>query len=199
MQVRRQGQVVRNVDLYDLLMRGDSSNDIKLEAGDVVFIPPIGKSAAVDGEVLRPAIYEIKGDERVADLIRMGGGITPYGDRDSAALMRVDEQQRRVVFNVNPSSPSSSALELRNGDELRIPHLLPQLVSGVSLQGYVYRPREFARHPGLRLSEVIPSIDELKPEADKHYLIIRREPPPYHRIVVFSADLAAALRSSRLA
>ena len=60
-QVKRQGQTVRTFDLYDLLMRGDSANDIKLLPGDVVFIPSVGPTAALDGEVQRPAIYELKG------------------------------------------------------------------------------------------------------------------------------------------
>lgn len=191
--VTRQGQLVRNVDLYDLLMRGDSSSDVKLEAGDVVFVPPVGSTAALDGEVLRPAIYELKGAESAADLIHMGGGLTPNGDRNSAALIRIDEQEHRIVLDVNPSGETTAALTLRNGDELRVPRLLPELVSGVSVQGYVYRPRDFAWHPGLRLSEVLPSIDELKPGADQHYVLIRRELQPNHRIVVFSSDLAAAL------
>jgi protein involved in polysaccharide export with SLBB domain len=191
--VTRRGQVVRNIDLYDLLMRGDSSSDIKLEAGDVVFIPQVGNTAALDGEVLRPAIYELKGSESVADLIRMGGGLTPNGDRDSAALIRVDERQRRTVLDVNPSAQSAAELTLRNGDELRVPRLLPELVSSVSVQGYVYRPRDLAWHPGLRLSQVLPSTDELKPNADQHYVLIRRELPPNRRVVVFSSDLTGAL------
>jgi protein involved in polysaccharide export with SLBB domain len=191
--VTRQGQLVRNVDLYDLLMRGDGSSDIKLQAGDVVFIPPVGATASLDGEVLRPAIYELKGSESVADLLQMGGGITPDGDRDSAALIRVDEQQRRVVVDVNPSAASATTLALRNGDQLQVTKLLPELISGVSLQGYLYRPRDFAWHPGLRLSQVITSTDELEPNADQHYLLIKRELPPNRQIAVFSADLVAAL------
>src|SRR6185437_10392057 len=99
--VKRQGQTVRTFDLYDLLMRGDSSNDIKLLPGDVVFIPPVGPTVSLDGEVLRPAIYELKGEQSVTDLIQMGGGLTPVADRDSAALVRVSAQQQRVVLDVN--------------------------------------------------------------------------------------------------
>ena len=84
---------------------------------------------------------------------------------------------------------------MRNGDALHVARLRPQLDSGVTLQGYVYRPKYVAWHEGLRLSDVIPSIDELKPDADQHYLLIRRELPPNRRVAVLSADLAAALRA----
>jgi polysaccharide biosynthesis/export protein len=194
-QVKRQGELVRTFDLYDLLMRGDSTNDIKLLPGDVVFIPPVGPTVALDGEAQRPAIYELKGDESVASLIAMGGGLTPNADATGAALIRVDAQQRRVVLDVNPSAPLAAALLLRNGDALHVARLRPQLDSGVILQGYVYRSKYVAWHDGLRISEVIPSIDELKRDADQHYLLIRRELPPNRTVAVLSADLAAALRA----
>lgn len=191
-EVKRQGQTVRTLDLYDLLMRGDSSSDIKLLPGDVVFIPPVGPTVSLDGEVLRPAIYELKGMETIGDLITMGGGMTPNADHKRAALVRIDERQQRVVLDIDPSG-NSAATALRNGDVLHIEHLLPELDTGVTLQGYVYQPRSFAWHEGLRLSQVIPSVDELKPNADLHYLLVRRELPPDRRIEVLSADLAAAL------
>jgi protein involved in polysaccharide export with SLBB domain len=99
------------------------------------------------------------------------------------------------VLNVNPSSPNTASPALRNGDALRVLRLRPQLDSGITLQGYVYRPKYFAWRDGLRLSDVVSSIDELKPNADQNYLLIRRELPPNRRITVLSADLAAALRA----
>ena len=194
-QVKRQGQTVRTFDLYDLLMRGDSANDIKLSAGDVVFIPPVGPTVALDGEVQRPAIYEVKDHDTVASLIQMGGGLTPNADDGSAALIRVNAQQQRIVLDVNPSVALGATLALRNGDELHVARLRPQLDSGVILQGYVYRSKYVAWRDGLRISDVITSIDELKRDADQHYLLIRRELPPNRAIAVLSADLSAALQA----
>jgi len=194
-QVKRQGQTVRTFDLYDLLMRGDSAGDIKLLPGDVVFIPPVGATAALDGEVQRPAIYELKAHDTIANLIEMGGGLTPNADDGNAALIRVDADQHRIVVDVNPTQPPGEALPLRNGDELHVARLRPQLDSGVILQGYVYRSKYVAWHEGLRISGVIPSIDELRRDADQHYLLIRRELPPHRTIAVLSADLAAALQA----
>jgi protein involved in polysaccharide export with SLBB domain len=175
--------------------RGDSADDAKLLPGDVVFIPSVGPTVSVDGEVERPAIYELKGTATISELIQMGGGVTPLADRDSAALVRVDALQRRIVLNVNPSAPSTSSPPLRNGDALSVLRLRPQLDSGITLRGYAYRPKYFAWRDGLRLTDVVSSIDELKPNADQHYLLIRRELPPDRHITVLSADLAAALRA----
>jgi protein involved in polysaccharide export with SLBB domain len=194
-QIKRQGETIRTFDLYDLLMRGDSTNDIKLLPGDVVFIPAVGPTVALDGEVQRPAIYEIKGNDTVASLIEMGGGLTPDADDGSAALMRIDAQQQRIVMDVKPSVPQGASLALHNGDALHVARLRPQLDSGVILQGYVHRSKYVAWHEGLRISEVIPSIDELKRDADQHYLVIRRELPPNRTIAVLSTDLVAALKA----
>jgi polysaccharide biosynthesis/export protein len=194
-QLKRQGEVARTFDLYDLLLRGDSANDAKLQPGDVIFIPSIGPTASIDGEVERPAIYELKGNPSIADLIQMGGGLTPKADRDAAALIRVDARQQRIVLNINPSAPSAASPALRNGDALRVLRLRPQLDLGVTLAGYVYRPKYAAWRDGLRLTDVVSSVDELKPNADENYVLIRRELPPDRRITVLSADLAAALRA----
>ena len=95
-------------------------------------------------------------------------------------------------------SARSGSQPLHNGDLLSVARLRPTLDSGIVVQGYVFAPGAFAWRPGIRLSDVIRSVDELRPNADLHYLLIRRELPPDRHITVVSADLAAALGCSRL-
>jgi protein involved in polysaccharide export with SLBB domain len=195
-QLKRQGAVIRQLDLYDMLIRGDTSDDAKLLPGDVVFIPPISGTVAVDGEVRRPAIYELKGEATVGEIIGLAGGLTAEADTTRAALLRVDEQRMRVVLDV-PLADTQGGLQspLRNGDALRILRLRPTLDSGVTLEGQVFRPGSFSWRKGLRLSDIVPTIDDLRPRADAHYVLIRRELPPDRRVAVFSADLGAALHA----
>jgi protein involved in polysaccharide export with SLBB domain len=193
-QLKRQGAIVRRMDLYDLLLRGDTSNDAKLQAGDVIFIPPVGATVSVDGEVRRPAIYEVRGNQSVADVLQLSGGLTPEADAQRITLSRVDEQQRRLVLDVNAATPEGRAQMLRNGDVIRVSRVRPQVDSGVLLQGHVHRPGLVAWRDGLRVSDVVPSVDDLKPNADLGYLLIRREVPPDRRVVALSADLSRALR-----
>lgn len=194
-QVRRQGALVREFDLYDLLMRGDSANDVALLPGDVVMVPSVGPTASIDGEVQRPAIYELKGPATVSDLIAMAGGLTPEADPGSASLVHVNADRQRVVIDVNPGASAQQSQSVGNGDALRVARLKPTVDSGVMLQGYVYRPGNFAWHEGLKLTDVLGSLDELKPNADQHYVLIRRVLMPEHRTAVLSADLAVALRA----
>jgi protein involved in polysaccharide export with SLBB domain len=192
-ELKRQGALIRRLDLYDLLIRGDTTDDAKLLPGDVIFIPPIGQTVSVDGEVHRPAIYEIRHESTVGDLVQLAGGLTADAEPTSAMLTRVDEQEHRIVLQVNLTSAAGRAQPLRNGDLLNVSRLRPTLDAGVLLQGHVFNPQAVAYRPGMRLTDVVHSVDELRPNADLHYVLIRRELPPDRRIAAFSADLGAAL------
>jgi polysaccharide biosynthesis/export protein len=192
-QLKRGATVVRHLDLYDLLIRGDTTDDAKLLPGDVVFIPPLGETASVEGEVNRPAIYEIRPGATVADLVRLGGGTTPDADQAQAQLTRIDERGERRVLGVSLTPTAAIAQPLRNGDLLRVTRLIPTLDAGIRIQGDVYTPGAVSWHQGMKLTDILPSIDELRPDADMHYVLIRREVPPDRHIEAVSADLAAAL------
>jgi protein involved in polysaccharide export with SLBB domain len=192
-QLKRNGQIVRRLDLYDLLIRGDTTDDAKLLPGDVIFIPPVGATVSVDGEVHRPAIYEIKRESSVTDLVQLAGGLTPEAEANTAMLTRVDADERRVVLRVDLGASASATQGLRNGDVLRVNRLRPTLDSGVLLQGHVYTEQAVAYRTGMRLTDVIGSVEQLRPNADLHYVLVRRELEPDRHIQVFSADLGRAL------
>lgn len=194
LQLKRNGAVVRHLDLYDLLLRGDTSDDAKLQPGDVIFIPPIAATVAIDGEVNRPAIYELHGEINVFDMIRLAGGLTTQADPSRVAIVRVNEKRERVVVNVPLTESSARGALMRSGDSLRVLRLRPTLDEGVTLEGHLFRTGPAAWHSGMRLTDVIGSVDELKPDADLNYVLIRRELPPDRRAIAVSADLAAALR-----
>jgi len=192
-QLKRHGELVRRLDLYDMLIRGDTTDDAKLLPDDVIFIQPIGPTVTVDGEVHRPAIYEVRNEASVADVVQLAGGLTPEADTAKLALTRIDASLHRVVLQVDLTAAAARAEPVRNGDSLRVSRLRPTLDAGIVVQGYVYTPGAFAYHAGMRLTDVLRSVDDLKPNADLHYILIRRELPPDRRITVLSADLAAAL------
>jgi protein involved in polysaccharide export with SLBB domain len=196
-QLKRRGGLIRRLDLYDMLIRGDNADDAKLLPNDVIFIPAVGPTVSVDGEVHRPAIYEIRNESTVADLIQLAGGLTPEADTGNLALTRIDTERgpRRVVRQVNFADTTGRSLPVRNGDSLRVSRLRPTLDAGVLVEGYVYNTGAFAYQPGMRLSDAIRSVDDLRPNADLHYILIRRELLPDRRVTVLSADLVAALNA----
>jgi protein involved in polysaccharide export with SLBB domain len=191
-QLKRDGVVVGKLDLYDLLIRGSTAEDAKLLQGDVVFVPPIGATVSIDGEVQRPAIYEVKGETTPAEMVALAGGMTPDADTSKATLIRIMPNGERVVLALDLTA-GGAALGLRNGDLIHIPRLRPTLDSAVQLQGHVYTAGAYFYRQGMRLTDVIRSVDDVEPSADLHYVLIRREQPPDRHVIALSANLAAAL------
>jgi protein involved in polysaccharide export with SLBB domain len=194
-QLKRNGSLVRRIDLYDLLLKGDTSGDVRLQPGDVIFIPPVGTTVGVTGEIRRPAIYELRGEGTAADLVSLGGGLTPEADPALARLERIDERRDRIVVDVNLTAGEGRGTRLRAGDLLTIPGARPTVANAVQLTGHVHRPGAHQYRSGLRLADLIPSVDELRPNADLHYVLIRREQPGTRRVQAFSADLEQAWRA----
>jgi len=191
-ELKRDGVTVRRLDLYDLLIHGNTSDDAKLLQGDVVLVPPVGPTVAINGQVQRPAIYETKHEQTPAEVVALAGGLRPDADIAKATLTRIMANGERVVLPLDLTA-GGAAQGLRNGDLIHIPRLRPTLAAAVELQGNVYTPGAYFYRPGMRLTDVIRSVGDLKPNSDLHYVLIRRELPPDRHIVAVSADLAAAL------
>jgi protein involved in polysaccharide export with SLBB domain len=194
-QLKRRGEVVRRLDLYEMLIRGDANNDARLLDGDVIFIPPIGPTVTINGEVHRPAIYEFRKENSIAEVVQLAGGLTPEADTAKLALTRIDPALHRVVLEVDLGARTGRDESVRNGDSLWVPRLRPTLDAAIVVDGYVYTPGVYAYHEGMLLTDVLHSVDDLKPNADLHYVLIRRESPPDQQVSVLSADLPAALRA----
>ena len=192
-ELKRNGKLVTTLDLYDLLLHGDTSGDRQLMPGDVIFIPPIGRTVSVDGAVRRPAIYELKGERTIAQVVETAGGLLPDADGKTAQLERILPSTLHEMRNIDLRLASNRALEVDNGDKLRVPLIRPTLENSVTLTGYVFRPGAFQYKPGERLSDIIGSFDELRPNADRRYIMIRREVPPEQKVEVVSANLERAL------
>jgi polysaccharide export outer membrane protein len=192
-ELRRNGQLVTVLDLYDLLLHGNTNTDQQLLPGDVIFIPPIGDTVSVYGAVRRPAIYELKSEKSAEQVIDMAGGLLPDADGKQAQLERIQPSRLREMRNVDLTTDGGRSADVANGDKLRVPAIRPTLENSVVLSGYVFRPGSFEYRAGLRLSDILPSFDELRPNADRHYIMVRREIPPEQKVEVISADLERAL------
>ena len=191
-QLKRNGATVGRFDLYDLLLRGDSSGDRRLLPGDVLFVPPVGVTAGIAGQALRPAIYELTEGQTVADLLVLSGGLAPDADPQVARLERIDAQRQRTVLDVDLTLPSARSATLRAGDVLIVPKVLDEHVGTVTLEGHVQRPGQSAWRDGMRLTDLLGSLAALKLNADQRYVLIRREHLPDRRVEILSADIGRA-------
>ena len=196
-QLKRNGNLVTTLDLYDLLLRGDTSDDARLQPGDVIFIPPVSKTVGVDGEVRRPAIYELKREGRVGQVLMLAGGMLPSAYPQASQIDRISAARERTIIDVDLSEESGLAAAVRADDTIRVYSVLEKREDIVVLRGHVYRPGGVQWQPAMRLSDLIPSTNELQPRADTAYVLIRREIDNNQRVAVESVDLSSALAAPR--
>jgi len=192
-QLKRSGRTVATLDLYDLLLRGDTSGDQRLQPGDVIFVPPVGAMIGVGGAVKRPAIYETKGATSVADIVRVAGGLTADAWGAGTRLARIDGDRTTVAVDLGDADDAKRLV--RAGDTIIVPEVLPDLEETVVLSGHVYRPGNYEWQAGMRLTDLIRSTKELMPGVDTGYVLIRREKERGQPIDVVSANLDEALQS----
>ena len=124
--------------MYDLLIHGDSSNDIILKPGDVVFVPSVGEQVKVEGLVKRPAIFELKKGETAKELLAMAGGLKPGAYTKNAVVERFNNN-RKEVLTVDFSANSINYIP-QDGDRVRFNTISSQYKNSVNLIGAVVRP-----------------------------------------------------------
>ena len=191
-QVKRAGKTVANFDLYDLLINGDSSNDIVLKPGDVVFVPPVGAQVTVEGLVKRPAIFELKKGETAKQLLTMAGGLKPGAYAKNAVVERFNFD-RKEVLSVDFTKPQINYIP-QDGDRVRFNSVSSQYQNSISLIGAVVRPGNYQWHQGKRISDVLKSVrGDLLPQADLSYGLVIREININGDIEAHQFDVAQAI------
>jgi polysaccharide export outer membrane protein len=190
-QLKRSGKVVQHLDLYRLLLQGDTSSDARIQPGDVIFVPPVGDTVGIAGEVRRPAIYELRGEKTVGELLALAGGPLPTAYQTAAQLERISAAGERTLLSLDLSATAGQQQTLENGDTLRVASVLDQLEDVVMLDGHVQRPGGVQWRSGMRLSDVIPSIHDLLPEPNLRFALVRREAQPQRDIAVLMPRLDA--------
>jgi protein involved in polysaccharide export with SLBB domain len=191
-QHKRGGRLLQTLDLYALLLHGDTSNDSRLEHGDVVLVPPAGPQVAISGEVRRPAIYELGAKRTVDEAFTLSGGLQATADRRRVQVERIDPAGARRLITVDVAAGGASALSLVDGDVLRVPAVLPEVQGAILIEGHVARSGSFEWVDGLRITTLLPDAAALLPRADLQYVLVRREQGNDRRTEVISVDLAAA-------
>ncbi len=159
-QVRRDGATITDFDFYDLLIKGDKSKDVRLQPGDVLYIPPVGPLAAISGSVNTPAIYELKGTSTLSDLIQFAGGLSSLADTGRITIERVADHQTRKALEF-PYDETSRALALQDGDIVRVFSIVPSFQDTVTLRGNVANPGRYPWKPGMRIRDLIPGPEAL--------------------------------------
>ncbi len=166
-QLKRNGKLVTTLDLYDFIGRGDKSNDVALQPGDVIVIPPAGPRVAFNGALDTPAIYELKpqadgSPSTVGDILSLNGGLPVLATPRKALIERVIPSMT-PPRQVQDLSLDADGLKqpLRNGDIVTLLSISPAFANAVTLQGNVAAPLRYRWFDGMRIRDLIPEQDAL--------------------------------------
>ena len=170
----RNSKVIETLDVYDFLMNGDQTKNIRLQDQDVIRIPAYHERVQMLGEVKRPGIYEMQPDEILNDLIRYAGGFSDSAYTAMIKAVRLTGTQKAVS---DIPSGDFAAFHPKNGDKYLVSAILDKYTNRVIIDGAVYRPGQFELTKGLTLSHLIQKADGLREDAflPRGY-IIRQNP-----------------------
>ena len=186
-------QLLEKVDVYDLLLHGVGGSTQRLEAGDTIQVPPLSGLVTVEGMVRRPAMYELNGENSLAEVLQLAGGVLPSGTLRHVDVERVESHESRTMLRLdipetNNQAQVTEALEsfkVQDGDKIKITPILPYAGKTVYLDGYVSRPGKFAYSDGMKVTDLIKSYKDLLPEpSTTHAEIIRLAEPDYTPVVL---------------
>ncbi len=175
-QLKREGRVAGELDLYDFLLRGDSRADQRLQAGDVIFVPPIGKVVAVAGDVVRPAIYELSSEQTVADVMSLAAGPLPTADLMHGQIDRITPRGDRLLLDLDIARDGATTT-IHNGDLLILYPGPGVRKAVVALRGHVKRPGDYGCVEGMTIADLLRGTDDLLPGAHIATALVARTDP----------------------
>lgn len=188
--VYRKGQLEKQVDVYDYLLRGDSSGDIILKENDIIKVEPYQKRVQITGQVKRPMTYEMLPDEPLEQLLTYAGGFESDAYKRNVQLTRRGETERKVYTVEMPQYPSFG---LQDGDAVTVGSILERYENRVTISGAVFRPGAFALDQRVRtLKDLVTIAEGPTEDAFLGRAILNRENPDLSRTVE-SIDLGKLL------
>ena len=178
-QLKRNDKVISTFDLYDLILSGDKSKDVRLQQGDVIFVPKPEATVAVDGDVKVVALYELKKDHSLLNTLELAGGLKSSAYGGQIQVQRYAGNQERVVLDTSLASLQTrrEPFILQDGDRVHVQRVADEDVNAVYLYGNLKRPGKYQFRPGLRVSDMIAEKD-LQPETDLTYAFVKRHNKP---------------------
>lgn len=152
-ELKRAGRTVAVFDMYAMLLHGDKTQDVRLQDGDVIYIPPVGPLVGLAGEVHMPGVYELNGATRVQDLLYIAGGLNARTFRGRIQFYRIFDHAYAGAFEGSLADIENT--ELKDGDILRLYPVI-SFASSVLITGPLLRPGRYAIIPGrTRFSEIL--------------------------------------------
>ncbi len=172
--IRRGGEIVATIDLYDFLISGETKGLDVLQPDDVIAVPPIGTTVGVSGYVQRPGIYEVKDGVTVRDVLKIAGGMTPFTFTPSAQLEKTVEGRGRARIDIALDT-AGLATTMEDGELLLIGAVEGDRQPLVEIAGEVVRPDKYPFRAGMHLSDLLRMADGLTVDAYLPQALLSRQ------------------------
>lgn len=161
-QLIRGNKVFRTIDIYDFLIDGNQSDNLGLKDNDVIRIPVYKNRVTIEGEVKRPGIFEMKGEETFADLIAFASGFTEVAYTASVNVVQKTDKEFKVK---DIYADEYTVYKPQSGDIYKVSKILNRFENRITISGAVFRPNEYSFTPGMRISDLIAKADGLREDA----------------------------------
>lgn len=172
-QVVRGGKKVATVDVYDFIMKGKVADDIRLQEGDVIIVPPYEALVSIEGNVKRPMKYEMKGNESVSTLLKYAGGFS--GDAYTRSLRMIRQNGKEYqIYTIDDID--YSVFQLKDGDVITAEAILDRFENKLEIKGAVYRPGIYQFGGSLNtVRQLVEKADGLMGDAFTGRAVLHRE------------------------
>lgn len=173
--VIRNNKVVRTIDIYDFLLQASQADNIILQDQDIIQVPFYLTRVELDGEVKRPAIYELKKGETLQQLVDLAGGFNEHAYQASITMRRNTDKARKVVTVIKNEYATFLP---QSGDAIMVGKVLERFDNKVVVEGAVFRPGEYALGDNLKtLKDLINQSEGVREDAFLNRALIHREKP----------------------
>jgi protein involved in polysaccharide export with SLBB domain len=161
-EVIRNNRIIRKLDVYDFLVKGEIKDNVSLQDQDIIRVPTYRVRVEMDGQVKTPAIFEVLPGETLQDVIRFAGGFADEAYTAMVKVSQISDQQRRITDV--PESDYNNYVPLR-GDIYSVEKIINRYENRVTIRGAVFRPGQFELQKGLTLTQLIAKAAGLKEDA----------------------------------
>jgi protein involved in polysaccharide export with SLBB domain len=187
--IMSQDKLRKSMDLYPFFTSGNIQNtEIRLLNNDIIFVQPMGNRVYLDGAINIPAIYELKNDETIEDLISFAGGFREDAYRTNISITRINENYEQKILNID--FDVSSSFNLKNGDKVYVHQVQKETRNYVQVNGPIFGPSIFGYEKGMTLLTLFSKIDSVSADANLERVEITRTDERENKSV-FSVNLAA--------
>lgn len=188
--VYRNGKAVSRIDVYDYILNGNNTGNIRLQDNDLIVVAPYNAIVNIQGKVKRPMMYEIKDDESLAKLLSYTGGLT--GDAYDKNI-RVIRKNGREYSVHTVAKNDLGAFTLFDGDSIYVDSIIPRFSNMVEIKGAVFHPGMYQVDGKIRtVLDLLEAADGLREDAFLARAVMHRRKAD-RRLEVLSINLQGIL------